>query len=75
MTKLIETTEVARRANVPYHTLISWVRFGYLWPRRHPGKQWAKILWTEKDATKAIAIAKLRRRHAREWAKITGRTA
>lgn len=61
MSTYLTTTEVAKRARVKYHTLMSWLYTGKVSCRRWPRRHWGAIRWTEREAQRVCQIAEARR--------------
>ena len=47
---------------VNYNTLLGWLRVGLLRATLHPRKRWQRIGFTQKEAERAVVIAKQRAR-------------
>lgn len=67
---MLTAWKVSKMARLNYNTLLYWLRMGIITATIHPGKQWGKTLFTEREAAtiarKASRVRELRAQLAEE---------
>ena len=69
------TAEVSRLTSVNYNTILYWLRLGWIDCASAQGCRRTPIYWSPREVAAVRRLGKLRRRHAREWRRATGRSA
>ena len=70
---MISASDVARESGVKYHTLMYWLRRGWVEAKVYERRQWAPVLFSAAQVEQVRGLAEMKRRHAREWNEATGR--